>query len=184
MSTQSHAIIGENIEVTDHAADEAVKDFGVDRHKAKRWIADKLRKATFIGNTIGVCGTPSRLFGYRRMSIVVDAKEDRVITVYPQDQADSEMRAEVERIVLRKVRAKEKEAAKQIKEIERQKADYMVEAAQAYRKLVDAKTKAAKAKLQAQIDSIDEEITKLNEMIFEIKQDAARVAKSAVAFFV
>jgi hypothetical protein len=179
-----NASIGENIEVTDHAADEAVKDFGVERHKAKRWVADKLRKATFVGASCSNSGEPARLFAYRRMAIVVSAESDTVITVYPRNEADEEMRVKVERLVLREVRAKEKEAAKQIKEIERQKADYMVEAAQAYRKLVDAKTKAAKAKLQAQIDSIDEQITKLNEMIFEIKQDAARVAKSAVAFFV
>jgi hypothetical protein len=179
-----NVIIGENIEVTDHAADEAAKDFGVERHKAKRWVADKLRKATFVGASCSNSGEPARLFAYRRMAIVVAETEDKVITVYPRNEADEELRVKVERLVLREVRAKEKEAAKQIKEIERQKADYMVEAAQAYRKLVDAKTKAAKAKLHAQIDSIDEEITKLNEMIFEIKQDAARVAKSAVAFFV
>jgi hypothetical protein len=179
-----NASIGENIEVTDHAADEAVKDFGVERHKAKRWVADKLRKATFISHITASCGNYCRLFAYRQMSIIVDAEKDVVITVYKQVTADLEMLADVKKLTLRKVRAKEREAKRQVTEIERQKADLMIEAAQTYRKLVDARTKAAKAKLQAQIDSIDEEITKLNEMIFEIKQDAARVAKSAVAFFV
>ena len=183
MSTQSH-VIGENIEVTDHAADEATKDFGVERHKAKRWVADKLRKATFVGASCSNSGEPARLFAYRRMAIVVAETEDKVITVYPRNEADEDMRAKVERVVLREVRAKEREAKRQVTEIERQKADLMIEAAQIYRKLVDARTKAAKAKLQAQIDSIDEKIAKLNEMILEIKQDAARVAKSAVAFFV
>lgn len=184
MSTQSHAIIGENIEVTDHAADEAAKDFGVERHKAKRWITDKLRKATFVGASCSNLGEPARLFAYRRMAIVVAETEDKVITVYPRNEADEDMRAKVERVVLREVRAKEREAKRQITEIERQKADLIVEAAQANRKLIDARTKAAKAKLQAVIAEADDKITKLNEMIFEIKQDAARVAKSAVAFFV
>lgn len=184
MSTQNHAIIGENIEVTDHAADEATKDFGVERHKAKRWIADKLRKSTFIALSCGVNGEPGRIFAYRRMSIVVSPNEDKVITVYAQNTADEKMREKIQRVALREVRAKEREAKRQIAEIERQKADLIVEAAQANRKLIDARTKAAKAKLQAVIAEADEKITKLNEMIFEIKQDAARVVKSAVAFFV
>lgn len=103
--------------VTPHACDEAAKDFGVDRSKAPMYVMDQLRRASFIADIVNEDGRPSRLFGYKRMAIVVAPDTATVITVYPRHQANSGVSETVQKALLRALKSanrKEKLAEKRI----------------------------------------------------------------------
>ncbi|MGG1445048.1 hypothetical protein ABE354_23950 [Brevibacillus laterosporus] len=54
MTTLAQRLNGKRLRITDHAAEEATKDFGIERRRAASWIAETVKKAVYISHVIGI----------------------------------------------------------------------------------------------------------------------------------
>jgi hypothetical protein len=169
------------ITVTQHAIDEAVKDFRVPRQTAEEWIRSNLRKARFITNTISEEGKPSRLFGYQRIAFVLAPEENVVITVYPANPK-AFLREKVNALVTRELRKIERRERVLERKIALTKAELEIEKAQLQLRLLRARSTATKLACQARINAINEYFTQLDADLLAVKHEKRAVAKTVVAY--
>lgn len=177
-----HETFTGKITVTQHAIEEAVKDFRVNRKLADEWIRSNLRKARFIAAVIGEDGNPGRLFGYQRITFVLAAEENVVITVYPRHHATPTMRQKVETIVFRELRKVERLESVTERKHRLRKAELNVERAQLLLKIERARSESTKMACQARINAIDDYFAELDAELTGIKHTKRSVAKSVIAY--
>lgn len=170
------------ITVTQHAIDEAVKDFRVPRQTAEEWIRSNLRKARFIADIISAEGRPTRLFGYNRIVFALAPVENCVITVYPADQRRPTIREKVETLVTRELRAIERRERVMERRIALTKAELDVERAQLNLRILRARSPATKLACQARINAINEYYAQLDADLLAVKHEKRAVAKTVAAY--
>ena len=179
---QGTHFIGKEIRTTKHAREQAVEDFRVNMWEADRWIKDNLVKSQFIGVIYGADGCKVRLFGYQRIAFILAVESDIVITIYARHKVDPILRNPLEEIVKNAV----KTANSRLHEVERETARtketlgrLREQAAEALDKSKDETSRIHAAKI---IESIDEEIRKQDEALFEARQEHAKLMKGVVAY--
>ncbi|NGQ95455.1 hypothetical protein G3578_09845 [Brevibacillus sp. SYP-B805] len=169
------------ITVTQHAIDEAVRDFRVPRQTAEEWVRLNFRKARFIANIISGEGKPTRLFGYNGIAFAVDPHEDCVITVYPATPKAS-VRDKIHEMVTRDLRKIERKESILERRIALTKADLDIEKAALQLRLLRARSLATKLACQARINAINEYFTQLDADLLAVKNEKRAVAKTVVAY--
>lgn len=177
-----HETFTGKITVSQHAIDEAVKDFRVNRKLAEEWIRSNLRKARFIAAVVGEDGKSVRLFGSQRIAFVLDANENHVITVYPRHHVTPTLRQKVETIVFRELRKVERLESVTERKHRLLKAEMNVERAQLHLKMERARSESTKLACQARINAIDAYFEQLDEEFGRIRKDKAVIAKSVIAY--
>lgn len=170
------------ITVSQHAMDEAVRDFRVNHKLADEWIRSNLRKARFIAVAVGEKGNTVRLFGFQRIAFVLDKSENHVITVYPRHHATSILKQKVEMVVFRELQKMEKLESATERKHRLLKAEMNVERAQLLLKLERVRSEDLRLAYQARVRAIDESIQQLDEDFMKIRKDKAAIAKSIIAY--
>jgi hypothetical protein len=168
--------------VTPHACDEAVKDFGCERSVAPMFVMDYLRKAAFIAHIVNEDGRPARLFGYKRMSIVVSPDAPTVITVYPRTHAVDELQAPVQRIIIRALKAANRKERTAERRINVDVAQLNVEKAACELRLARSNSVTVIAAMADRVTEINGEIAQLQRELFEIKREKTALANSVVMY--
>lgn len=168
--------------VTPHACDRAAEHLGIDRAKAPTHVMGLLRKAAFIDTVTGDDGSMQRLYAYRGTAFIVDADEDTVITLYPQNDANREVLDSVQSVLakmLRSARAKEKRETRRITiEI----AELNVERAELVLRAAKTTSKRVKQMAELRIGEIDAEIAQLERELREVRREKKNIVKSIAAF--
>lgn len=173
---------GKHVEVTKHAIQAATTKFGIGRNQAENWIRDNIRNARYIGEIISDDDNESRLFANRRIVFVVDAVDDRVITVYPQNDAPTELYEDLLKVALKHARRSTREINKARKETAIKIAELNVEIAEL--KLRQAKT-TSRAVDMACHNKINELIAKIHEYKDELREKESkhrRLLKGVAAY--
>lgn len=170
------------IAVTQHAIDEAVKDFRVSRKYAEEWIRSNLRKARFIAQVVGEDGNHGRLFGFQRITFVLAANENTVITVYPRHHVTPTLREKVESIVFRELHKIERLESVTERKHRLIKAELNVEVAQLLLKMERARKESTKLACAARIAAINEYFAQLDEELTQVLKEKAAIAKSVIAY--
>lgn len=172
------------ITVTQHAIDEAVKDFRVPRQTAEEWVRSTFRKSRFIANIISAEGKPCRLFGHHRIALVLDATENVVITVYPRHPNNSvtSITRKVDEMLARELRRAERKETRLERIIRLTKAELTVEIAQLELRLLRARSESTKLACQARINAINEYFAQLDADLLATKKEKSAVAKTVVAY--
>jgi len=170
------------IAVTQHAIDEAVRDFRVPRQTAEEWIRSNFRKATFIANIISAEGKPTRMFACNRIIFAVAPDEDRVITVYPANQQRPYIREKVSALVTRELRKIERRERIMERRITLTKAELEVEKAALQLRMLRARSEATRLACQARINAINEYYTQLDGDLRAIRDEKRAVAKTVAAY--
>lgn len=170
------------INVSQHAIDESIRDFRVPKLTAEDWVRSNLRKSTFISDIVGEDGRPCRLFAFQRIAFILDASDDRVITVYPRHHAVTTLQTKVQAVVTRELRNAKRKLAATERLINVQKAQLNVEAAQCDYRMAITPSQAVirsnterKIKLAAKMSLLDAEL-------LDAKKEYSAVAKSVVTY--
>ncbi|WP_338461636.1 hypothetical protein V5G20_17995 [Brevibacillus borstelensis] len=184
MKTLASVLNGRRLCVTDHAAEEAVKDFGIEPSRAASWVAETARKAMFIsGRVMGFDRKHSDMYGYNRICFIVRANEKAVtiVTVYPA-RPGATLRDRVENLLARELRKVESAETKLRRRNERIKAEFNVEIAILKLKMLRARSEATRLACQARINAINEYFTQLDADLLAVKHEKRAVAKTVAAY--
>lgn len=168
--------------VTPHALDEATKDFGVERAKAPMFVMDNLRKAAFISNIVNEDGRPARLFGYRRMAMVVAPESATVITVYPRHNSNPTLLESVQRVLVRALKAANRKERVAEKRITVAIAQLNVERAECELRKVRSNSISLIAALTERQTEIARTINEMERKLLEIKRETTNLANSVIVF--
>ncbi|TPG88124.1 hypothetical protein EEL32_10185 [Brevibacillus laterosporus] len=183
MKTLAQRLNGKRLRITDHAAEEATKDFGIERRRAASWVAENAKKAVYISHVMGADKKHSYFYGYRRACFIVreTGKALTVVTVHPakpraaiRDKVDSLLSRE-----LRKIETQERNLKRKITLI---KAELSIEKAELNLRYLRARSESKKLAYKARIRAIDEYFTQLDADLLSVKHDKRGVAKSIVAY--
>jgi hypothetical protein len=178
----THFPMPTKIFVTPHACIEATKDFGVDRAQSPMFVMDYLRKAAFIAHIVNEDGRPARLFGFKRMSIVVAPDAATVITVYPRTHAVDEVAAPVQRILVRALKAANRKEHAAERRINVSVAHLNVEKAACELRAARSNSVTVIAAMTDRVTEISGEIAQLQRELFEIKREKTALANSVVMY--
>jgi hypothetical protein len=180
--TQTLAVFNGKISVSQHAIDEAIRDFRVNPKVAEEWLRSNLRKASFISDIISESGNPCRLFGFQRIAFVLDASSDRVITVYPRHHAVNGLQTKVQALILRELRNAERRERSIERKVNVTKAQLTVERAECKLRMTITPSKAVVRVNTARIAEINAAMAELDRELFEAKKERSSIAKSAVMY--
>ena len=162
--------------ITLHAQDEAVKKFGVRPKHAEEWVRSKLSKARFISDILSEDGNLCRLYATERISIVLDMRENKVVTVYPRHRAPESLRQRIESMIAKELRKLKRHETALERKYRLPKAELEVEKAELNLRLLKTKSEAVKLACQARINAIDQRIAEMDEEI-----ENARIKRSTFA---
>lgn len=168
--------------VSQHAMEKATKEFRINHKLADEWIRSNLRKARFIATIMGESESPTRLFGYQRITFVLNESENHVITVYPRHHVMPTLREKVETVIFRELQKMEKLESATERRHRLLKAERNVERAQLLLKLERVRSENLRLSYQARIQEIDDFTAQLDEDFMKICKDKAVVAKDIVAY--
>ncbi|PPA87936.1 hypothetical protein C4A76_10700 [Brevibacillus laterosporus] len=183
MITLAQRLAGKRLCITDHAIEEATKDFGIEPKRAASWIAETVKKAAYISHVIGIDRKHGHLYGYRRACFIVRETDKTltVVTVHPakpraaiRDKVDSLLSRE-----LRKIETQERNLKRKITLI---KAELSIEKAELNLRYLRARSESKKLAYKARIRAIDEYFTQLDADLLSVKHDKRGVAKSIAAY--
>lgn len=182
--TLAEVLNGRRLCVTSHAAEEAVKDFGIMPSLAANWVAETARKAKFISR--GVMGADRKtcdLYGINRACFIVREKDNTVtiVTVHPA-RPRAILRDRVEAFVLRELRAIERRERILERRIALTKAELDVEKAELNLRMLRARSESTRLACQARINAINEYYTQLDADLLAVKHEKRAVAKTVAAY--
>ncbi|PAD72408.1 hypothetical protein [Paenibacillus campinasensis] len=172
------------ISVTQHAIDAAISRFRVDRRIAEEWIRSGFRQARFVADIISEEGNPCRLFAGKHVTFILDAREDRVVTIYPSEVRALSVREKVESIINRELRKIERKESATVKRNHLSRLELNVERAACLLRAEKSRSQSVKLAMQARIAAIDEYLTQLNEDIEKIRHEKRKIAKAVAAYVV
>lgn len=167
--------------ISQHAIDRAVERFGIKRNLADNWIRTNLNKAKFISETISEDGNPARLFAYDRVVFILEAVENRVITIY-KPKAPSEISSKITKLLNRELARFETAERKVERRNTLYKAELEVEIAELNLRLLRARSESKKMALKARIQAIQLRIDELDNEIIEVKREKTAVARGVAAY--
>lgn len=170
------------VTVSQHAIDEAIRDFRVDPRIAEDWIRSKLKKAKFIANIVSIEGKPARLFAVERIALILSDIEDTVITVYPRHNVIDELKSQVDAVVQRALRKAERQVKAAERKVAVEKARLRKEIAECEWKMTITPSKRVINANKAKIAELERKIANLDEELLRVKKEASTIAKSAVAY--
>lgn len=170
------------ITVSQHAIDEAIRDFRLDRRIAEEWIRSNVKKALFIANIVGDDGKPSRLFAYQRAAFILADTEDYVITVYRREHANTDLYRRVQTLVGRELSRYERKERATERRVRVEKARLEIEKAECrWRMEMTPSAKVISANTR-RIAQIDEKIARLDAELMAARKEKSAIAKSVVMF--
>lgn len=170
------------VELTAHAINEAVSKFNVERNQAEKWIRSNIRNARYVGEIVSDDGNPSRLFAARRIVFAVDVKDDKVITLYPQNQAPSELYEDLLKVALKHAKRSTREIKKARKETAIRIAELNVEIAELRLRKAKTSSRSVAIACDANINARLTEIDELNNELREKESQHRRLMKGVAAY--
>jgi hypothetical protein len=173
---------GVKINVSRHARLQAAKRFNMSDVSAGNFIAENLRKASFIGEVIGDDGNNARLYGYRRIAFVVASTNNTVLTVYQQDTAPASVYKEVHRLVNAELARMCKLVSKKERSVEKMKAELKIEIGELEIRRMKTKSVSTRMALSARINALNEHFALLDADIYEVKRAQSTLRKGVVAY--
>lgn len=173
---------GSNVTISQHALEEAVKKFGKSHKLAEGWIRTQLKHAQYVGEVLDENNKPGRLFGYRRVAIIMDPVVDRVVTVYPRHIAPKTIIEPIQALIEREIRKTRRSVRAMEKYVKLSEADIKVEIAQLERRLVRTKSEAVRIACEARIAALSEGLAQLNDDLLAKRHELSTLLKGVVAF--
>lgn len=170
--------------VTHHAIDAAINRFRVDKRIAEEWIRSGFRQARFVADIISEEGNPCRLFAGKHVTFILDARDDRIVTVYPGDAIAPHIRDKVESLITRELRKIERKESATIRRNTIARLELNVERAACILRAEKTRSQSVKLAMKARIAAIDEYLTQLNEDIEKIRHEKRKIAKAVAAYVV
>ena len=167
--------------ISQHALDRAVERFGIRRNIADNWIRTNLNKAKFISETISEDGNPARLFAHDRIVFILEAVENRVITIY-KPTAPTSISGKIAKLLNRELSRFESEERKIERRNTLYKAEIEIEVAELKLRLLRARSESKKMALKARILALTEHISDLDNEIIEVKREKTAVARGVAAY--
>lgn len=169
--------------VVPHALDRTVEHFGVERGLAPMWVMDRLRKAALIdANAVAEDGKSFRLFAYRRIAFAVAQNEDTVITLYPQENADTSVVDGVQKVLARVLKAAQRKETRETKRLNICKAELTVERAECELRRLKTGSVNVVAAMDERIRDIDVELAHIRAEVYEVKREKTSLAKGICAY--
>lgn len=172
------------IAVTHHAIDKAVSAFRVDKRIAEEWIRSNFRQARFIANIISEEGNPCRLFSGKHVTFILDAQEDRIVTIYPSDTIAPHIRDKVESLISRELRKIERKESATIRRNTISRLELSVERAVCLLRAEKTRSQAVKMAMQARVKAIDEYFAQLDADIENVRHEKRKIAKAVAAYVI
>lgn len=176
--------ISGRVRVTQHAAEEYVKDFGGTVEQARSRIGLNIRKATFVSEVTGIDGKTGALYAYGGACYIVRPDGDAavVVTVYKTEPVVSEIRDKVREIVTRELRRVERKVHETSRRVAIEKAELAVEIAQVNLRMVRSRSNSVRLACQARINALNAAITELDAELSAVIGDKRAVAKTVAAY--
>lgn len=169
------------IRISDHAKTRAKQRFGITDRQCERWIRDKLRNATLVGEVVNAKGDPALLYTKDGVPIVTTTQRDVVITVL-QPQMLPEIHAKVQTMLDRELTKARTTERKTLRQLRLEQALMRIEHAECGLAVLETRSQAKKLALQARMAALDAEITHVDGEVFAAKRATTQVAWSVAAF--
>lgn len=168
--------------ITHHAADRAVERFNVQAEYARVWINTNLQRAQFIGYVEGDDGKIARLYGYNRIAFVLEAQENKVITIYPRKDISQTIAGKVRDIIAKELRKTERSVRALERRTAHKQADLRLDLAETERRLLRTRSEAVRLACQARINALTEELRLIDEELAKKRRERSTLVKDVVAY--
>lgn len=178
-------MIDGRVRVSQHAAQEFVKDFGGTIEQALSRIGHNIRKATRVSEVIGIDGKAGTLYAYGGTCYIVrhDGNTPVVVTVYKTEPVVAAIRDKVHEMLMRELRRIERKERETARRVAIEKAEIAVEIAQVNLRMVRSRSASVKTACQARINALNAAITELDAELSAVIGDKRAVAKTVAAYY-
>ncbi|WP_025846576.1 hypothetical protein [Brevibacillus agri] len=177
-------MIDGRVRVSQHAAEEYVKDFGGTVEQARSRIGVNIRKATYITEVTGADGKSGTLYAYNGACYIVRYDDDVpiIVTVYKTEPAVTAIRNKVYELVTKELRKIERKERDTERRVAIKKAELAVEVAQINLRKVRSRSASVRAACQARINALNAAIAELDAELRGVVGDKRAIAKTVAAY--
>lgn len=170
------------MKIEPHAQKRAIERFGVDGNRAAAWIREQFATAVYVGDTFDNLGNQRRIFSNGSVLIVVNAKEQRVHTVYKAESRHRNIKRKVVDLVEREVRRIEKQIEKFERESSIKIAEIQVEIAELNLRKMKTRSEAVRLACDGRIGALYEEIREIRVELESAGAEWKRAVKTKAAY--
>lgn len=170
-------ITADQVTFSHHARKRLTEHFNVTNlYAARKWVANKLKRAKYLGITVDTNGKEARMYGGRGAVILFAIDSDHVMTVHPPEKHTAiaflhasfdAMKQSVEATVLNN---------------DNYAVELNEEIAYLTAELQRTRSKAKKMAYQARINAVQMRIDELPAESFELKRKLTKAAKGVAAY--
>lgn len=178
-------MIDGRVRVSQHAAEEYVKDFGGTVEQARSRIGVNIRRATHVAEVTGADGKSGVLYAYGGACYIVrhDERGPVVVTVYKTEPVVAAVRDKVREMVTKELRKAERKERETACRIAVEKAEIVVEIAQINLRMVKSRSEAVRIACQARINALHTAIAELDEELRKVIGNKRAIAKTVAAYY-
>lgn len=171
-----------DIFVTKHAIERITERLGIAVKDAERYAKERLKRARYLGVIQGEDGGTRRVFADKGTRFLLDAVEDRLITVIPDDRVLPDLRDAVNHLLARQIKRAEREEKSALYRIKVARAKLQVERAKCEYAMTVTPSKTVRSVNEARVKAIDAEIAELTERELEAQRRKRDVIIAATVY--